>query len=415
MPLEALTLTIENAEALPDGLPSRFVLEEGGKAVIGRSGASQWQLPDPDNHISSKHVRIAWEDGHFMLTDTSTNGTYVNGSGDRLEGAHRLADGDLIEIGHYRIAVALAGGEAVEEATVLPAQPRGPEIIGGRYRIERDLDEDGSFRLCHAVDVQLERPVLIRVAKPVASDQARTLLDAHFGYWLIFARQPIAGMPGVIAIEQAAEPPFIVTERAEGTPVFAFLAETPAEAARPLLDRLLRETLAMLASLHARGLVHGDVDMDNLLVAQDGAIWLTNPAPVPPEDEDSAYPAPELSPGQPLTAASDIYALGKLIEDAAGRTGVAAPAVIGWMTLPKVYRPSAADLLDTLGVAMGAALVAQPAAPAWHAPAPPPPPPPEPAEKPAPKSVSWEEFQARKQAAAEAGDASAGSGPSPRK
>lgn len=412
---EALTLTIENAEALPAGLPSRFALEEGGKAVIGRSSGGQWQLPDPDNHISGKHARIAWEDGHFVLTDTSTNGTYVNGSGDRIEDAYPLADGDVIEIGHYRIAVSIGGAEAEEESTVLPAQSRGPEIVGDRYRIERDLDENVPFRLCHAIDIQLDRPVLIRVAKPAASDQAKALLDAHFGYWLIFARQPIPGMPGVIAIEQAAEPAFIVTEWTEGTPVTAVVAETPAEAARPLLDRLLRETLAILASLHARGLAHGDVDMDNLLVAPDGAIWLTNPAPVPPEDDDAAYPAPELSPGQPPTAATDIYALGKLIEDAAGRNGAAAPAVTGWMTLPKVYRPSAADLLDTLGVAMGAASVAQPAAPAWHAPAPPPPAPPEPAEKPAPKSVSWEEFQARKQAAGEGGDAAAGSAPSLRK
>ncbi|AHE56197.1 FHA domain-containing protein [Sphingomonas sanxanigenens] len=409
---EALTLTIENAEALPAGLPSRFALEEGGKAVIGRSSASQWQLPDPDNHISSKHACIAWEDGRFVLTDTSTNGTYVNGSGDRLEEAHRLADGDVIEIGHYRIAVSLGGAQAIGDAA---AQPCGPEIVGGRYHIERDLDEDAAFRLCHAIDVQLDRPVLIRVAKPVAGDEAKALLDAHFGYWLIFARQPIPGMPGVIAIEQAAEPPFIVSEWAEGTPVAALLAETPAEAARPLLDRLLREVLAMLASVHARGLVHGDIGMDNMIVAPDGAFWLINPAPVPSPDADAAYPAPELSPGQPPTAASDIYALGKLIEDAAGRTGATMPAVTRWMTLPKVYRPSAADLLDTLGVAMGAASVAQPAAPAWHAPAPPPPPPPEPAEKPAPKSVSWEEFQARKQAAAEGGDAGAAPAPSPRK
>lgn len=410
-----LILSVENEDALPAGTKPRFTLEQG-EAMIGRSTAGQWTLPDSENHISGRHAFIRWEDGGYVLTDKSTNGTFLNGTGDRLDGPHRLASGDLIEIGKYRIKVSFEGGDEPEPATARPAAPPEPEMIAGRYRIEREVDSDAAFRICEAVDVQLERPVLLRVARPAAGDHAEALRAAHFGYWLIFARQPIPGMPGVIAIEQAAEPAYIVTEWPEGTPVATLLADTSADAARPLLSRLLRETLAMLASVHARGLVHGDVSMDNLLVASDGAIWLTNPAPVPPQDEEVAYPAPELSPGQPLTAATDIYALGKLIEDAAGRTGAKRPAVIEWMTLPKVYRPSAADLLDTLGMAMGSATVAQPAAPAWHAPAPPPPaPPPEQVEKPAPKSVSWEEFQARKKAAAEGGDGAAAPAPSLRK
>ena len=410
---QTLTLSVENADALPEGMPAQFTMEQG-QAVIGRSAAGRWTLPDPENHISGRHARIDWEEGGYVLTDTSTNGTFLNGSGDRIEGAHRLAHGDLIEIGRYRIKVSLGGAEP-EPATAQPAAPPEPEIVGGRYRIGREIDADAAFRVCEALDIQLERPVLVRIARPAADGHAEALRAAHFGYWLIFARQPIPGMPGVIAIEQAAEPAFIVTEWPEGTPIATLLADTPAEAARPLLSRLLREALAMLASVHARGLVHGDVSMENMLVAADGSIWLTNPAPVPPADEDVAYPAPELSPGQPLTAATDIYALGKLIEDAAGRTGAAPLAVTEWMTLPKVYRPSAADLLDTLGMAMGAAQVAQPAAPAWHAPAPPPPaPPPAQVEKPAPKAVSWEEFQARKKAAAEDG-AGADATPSLRK
>ncbi len=37
-------------------------------------------LPDPDRHLSGKHVRIDFRSGSYVLVDTSSNGTYVNGA-----------------------------------------------------------------------------------------------------------------------------------------------------------------------------------------------------------------------------------------------------------------------------------------------------------------------------------------------
>src|SRR4029078_9284057 len=56
------------------------------------------------------HCEILDEDGVFVLRDHSTNGTFLNGAEQRLEGPHRLADGDRIEIGPYVIAVEVVEG-----------------------------------------------------------------------------------------------------------------------------------------------------------------------------------------------------------------------------------------------------------------------------------------------------------------
>lgn len=101
-----LILNIENVASLASGDPLQIQLEEHG-LVIGRAAHADWTLPDPRNHISSIHCEIDYRDGAYVLTDRSTNGTYVNGSGQRLSGPHKLADGDLITIGHYEIRALL--------------------------------------------------------------------------------------------------------------------------------------------------------------------------------------------------------------------------------------------------------------------------------------------------------------------
>lgn len=78
---------------------------DGRGAVIGRAADADWRLPDPRSLVSSHHCQIAHRDGVYMLVDTSTNGTFVNGR--RMAGPHRLADGDTIGIGDFEVAVRL--------------------------------------------------------------------------------------------------------------------------------------------------------------------------------------------------------------------------------------------------------------------------------------------------------------------
>jgi len=104
-----LRLAIANLgrTALDNGTPAEIVLQERG-ALIGRSPSCDWCLPDPRNHISSRHCEIRYQDGAYLLSDLSMNGTFVNGRQERLTQPHRLSDGDMLSIGGYEVRATLA-------------------------------------------------------------------------------------------------------------------------------------------------------------------------------------------------------------------------------------------------------------------------------------------------------------------
>ena len=77
--------------------------------TIGRSTDNAWILPDPDRYLSGKHVRIDFRAGAYVLVDTSSNGTYVNGSQVPLGKYHDyvLKDGDYLRLGEYELLVTI--------------------------------------------------------------------------------------------------------------------------------------------------------------------------------------------------------------------------------------------------------------------------------------------------------------------
>lgn len=99
-----LRLSIENVPSLASGDPIEVSLAEHG-LVIGRAAHADWTLPDPANHVSSVHCEVDFRDGRYFLTDRSTNGTFINGAGERLAKPVQLRDGDLLQIGHYQVRV----------------------------------------------------------------------------------------------------------------------------------------------------------------------------------------------------------------------------------------------------------------------------------------------------------------------
>ncbi len=117
----ALSLRIENASSLPDGGP--LGIEVAGKrgVDIGRDQHLDWTLPDPTRFISGKHCEIRYKDGDYWLHDVSTNGTFLNGSEERMRSPHRLQTGDRLEIGDYLVAVRVELEDAAVART--PARP----------------------------------------------------------------------------------------------------------------------------------------------------------------------------------------------------------------------------------------------------------------------------------------------------
>ena len=108
----ALRLAIENVANLPDGGPISIAVPGKRGIDIGRDAHLDWTLPDPDRFISGKHCEIRYDAGAYVLTDVSSNGTFLNDSPNRMPGPHRLRTGDRLLIGQYIIAVSVEADEA---------------------------------------------------------------------------------------------------------------------------------------------------------------------------------------------------------------------------------------------------------------------------------------------------------------
>jgi type VI secretion system protein ImpI len=121
----ALRFTIENVPNLPDGGPISFTVTGKRSVDIGRDQHLDWTLPDPTRFISGKHCEVHYKNNAFWLHDVSTNGTFLNGSDQRMRSPHELKNGDRLVIGQYIVGVSLdAGSPSISDRN--SAIPSGP-------------------------------------------------------------------------------------------------------------------------------------------------------------------------------------------------------------------------------------------------------------------------------------------------
>jgi type VI secretion system protein ImpI len=135
-----ITLTIDNPDTMPSGRPRRFQAS-GRSFEIGRE-SQDFALPDPNLLISGRHCTVSYEKGGYWLHDVSRNGTFVNGSPERLSAPYRLQDGDRLRIGHYVVSVAI---EAKPSGVVSdPGDRRDPAPRSGGGTLEPDRPRTSS-------------------------------------------------------------------------------------------------------------------------------------------------------------------------------------------------------------------------------------------------------------------------------
>jgi type VI secretion system protein len=104
----ALRLRVVSEHALRLGEQSTKVFGVHG-GTIGRSTDNEWILPDPERYLSGKHARIDFRAGSYVLVDTSSNGTYLNGAQVPLGKFHDyvLKEGDYVRLGEYELLVSI--------------------------------------------------------------------------------------------------------------------------------------------------------------------------------------------------------------------------------------------------------------------------------------------------------------------
>jgi serine/threonine-protein kinase len=194
--------------------------------------------------------------------------------------------------------------------------------LAGEYVIERELGRGGMGVVYLARDVELERPVAIKVLPPQYA--VRPELRERF---LREARTAAKlSHPNVVAIHRAdivGDFVFFVMAYVEGETlgqrVRARGPLPPAYAAR-----VLREVTWALAYAHARGVIHRDIKPDNILLDRDSGralvtdfgIALRSDAAGLTEEGNvmgtAQFMSPEQAAGEPLDGRSDLYALGIL-------------------------------------------------------------------------------------------------------
>ncbi|MFZ5441085.1 MAG: FHA domain-containing protein [Myxococcota bacterium] len=110
-----LKLIIEDDEGRKTVVP--FVRDE---ITIGRQEGNTIRLTE--RNVSRRHARLLRSNGHVMIEDLgSYNGIRING--DRISGQVQIADGDLIQIGDYDLAIQ---AEEKDAAATVPLEAAAP-------------------------------------------------------------------------------------------------------------------------------------------------------------------------------------------------------------------------------------------------------------------------------------------------
>jgi hypothetical protein len=206
-------------------------------------------------------------------------------------------------------------------------------VLPNRYRVERVIGRGGAAVVYAAHDLLLDRPVAVKAFLALPTDaaslaeqesEARTLAGlSHYGLVTLYDA-------GVDDSDPAHPHIYLVMERVDGPDLAQRLRSGPLS---PRQVAFLGMDLAdALGYVHERGYLHRDIKPANVLLSSRGADSrlrgklsdfgiATLAGALPPAGEftvgTAAYLSPEQARGAPLTAASDTYALGLVLLEAA--------------------------------------------------------------------------------------------------
>ena len=122
-----LTLTLIDPPSLPPAQTMQHTFVSGG--TIGRAPNNDWVLHDEQRIVSGQHAVVREEHGRYTITDTSTNGVFLNDDSLPLGKGNSapLHHGDRITLGDFRCSVSIDSVDGSLLAGVLPEQsPASP-------------------------------------------------------------------------------------------------------------------------------------------------------------------------------------------------------------------------------------------------------------------------------------------------
>ncbi|MEX2446689.1 MAG: protein kinase [Dehalococcoidia bacterium] len=212
------------------------------------------------------------------------------------------------------------------------APPAPGTRLGGRYRLDRLVARGGVGAIWRAVDEATQEVVAVKLAHPSTQDVDAVARLQHEARMLAH----LAGSHVVGCRDDGthAGTGYLVLDYLGGRN----LAQVLAAGASVASWGVARAVARALAAVHARGGVHGDLKPQHVMLSDDRAIPVTlvdfgeasadgEPPGTCGPRATPAYLAPEVAAGARRSPASDLFALGVLLErlpDAGGRASGAA-------------------------------------------------------------------------------------------
>jgi protein kinase-like protein/PEGA domain-containing protein len=192
-------------------------------------------------------------------------------------------------------------------------------VLGGEYEIERECGRGGMAAVFKALDVSLRRPVALKVMLPAAADGGaiaeRLRREAR--------RAAALDHPNIVPIYQVGEAGgihYIVMKFVEGRPLDAII-QAQGALPLPVIVAVLRAAASALAYAHERGTVHRDIKSSNLLIDQEGRVYVSDFGLARAAEDGKMTPSgavvgtpqfmsPEQCAGDPVGPQGDQYSLG---------------------------------------------------------------------------------------------------------
>ena len=200
------------------------------------------------------------------------------------------------------------------------------QTVGGRYVLDGRLGEGGMGQVYRARHLQLGKAFALKLISPAFADDS--IARARFNQEAKLASE--ISHPNIVSVVDYGEDSqfgaYMVMELVEGDPLFGEHSGPPS--VKRALD-VLAQVADALEFIHKRGIVHGDVKADNIMLAAepgtpngnrrrrlvrllDFGLARRHDSHEETVSGSPHYLAPERCAGGPATIATDIYALGVL-------------------------------------------------------------------------------------------------------
>ncbi|WP_406105213.1 protein kinase domain-containing protein [Micromonospora globbae] len=197
-------------------------------------------------------------------------------------------------------------------------------VLSDRYRLGDRVATGGMGAVWRCTDLLLEREVAVKVLLPtLVADQDFTTRFRAEARMLAALRHP-----GVVAVHDVGQATladgsrvdYLVMEFVDGQPLSSWVGRAGRLDPASTMSVVAQAADALHAA-HTAGIVHRDVKPGNLLVKQDGRVVLVDFGIARSRALSgltaanmvlgtASYMSPEQATGQPVSAASDVYALG---------------------------------------------------------------------------------------------------------